>query len=153
MDHRGGGVSCREKREDGCSNVSLIEGDELMIGKKVLMIGLDPKVVDYAHLVVKLDEPTLRTGLAADEKRLRDLGYDARWLLVDRGETAGAVVAATLKEETFDCVLIGAGIRTIPPMFPLFEKLVNLVHEGAPRAKICFNTVPEDTAVSVQRWV
>jgi hypothetical protein len=120
--------------------------------KKVLMIGLDPKVVDYAHLAVKLDEPTLRAGLATDEKRLRDLGYDARWLLIDRGETAEAMVLAAFKEKTFDCVLIGAGIRTVPPMFLLFEKLVNVVHEHAPHAKICFNTVPEDTAASVQRW-
>jgi len=120
---------------------------------RVLMLGLDPKVVDYSHLAVKLDEPTLRAGLAADEKRLRDLGYDAQWLLIDRGETAVAVVSAALKEKTFDCVLIGAGIRTIPPLFLLFEKLVNVVHEGAPHAKICFNTVPADTAVSVQRWV
>jgi hypothetical protein len=130
------------------------KGDDRMTrDKKVLLIGLDPKVVDYAHLAVKLDEPTLRAALAADEKRLRDLGYDARWLLVDRGETAEAVLSATLKEKTLDCVLIGAGIRTIPPMFLLFEKLINLVHEGAPHAKICFNTVPEDTAASVQRWV
>ena len=121
--------------------------------KKVLMLGLDPKVVDYSHLAVKLDEPTLRAGLAADEKRLRELGYDAKWLLLDRGETAEAVVSAALKEKTFDCVLIGAGIRTVPPMFLLFEKLINVVHEGAPHAKICFNTVPEDSAVSVQRWV
>ena len=121
--------------------------------KKVLMLGLDPKVVDYSHLAVKLDEPTLRAGLAADEKRLRELGYDAKWLLLDRGETAEAVVLAALKEKTFDCVLIGAGIRTIPPMFLLFEKLINVVHQGAPHAKICFNTVPEDSAVSVQRWV
>jgi hypothetical protein len=121
--------------------------------KKVLLIGLDPKVVDYAHLAVKLDEPTLRAGLAADEKRLRDLGYDASWLLIDRGETAEAALSAALKEKTFDCILIGAGIRTIPPLFLLFEKLVNAVHAGAPQAKICFNTVPEDTAVSVQRWV
>ena len=121
--------------------------------KKVLMLGLDPKVVDYTHLAVKLDEATLRAGLAADEKRLRDLGYDAKWLLLDRGETAEAVVAAALKEKTFDCVLVGAGIRTVSPMFLLFEKHINVVHEGAPHAKICFNTVPEDSAVSVQRWV
>jgi hypothetical protein len=121
--------------------------------KKVLMLGLDPKLVDYAHLAVKLDEATLRAGLAADQKRLRDLGYDAKWLLVDRGETAQTMVSAALKEKTFDCVLVGAGIRTIPPMLLLFEKLINLVHEGAPHAKICFNTVPEDTAASVQRWV
>ena len=120
--------------------------------KRVLMLGLDPKLVDYAHLPVKLDEATLRAGLAADEKRLRDLGYDAKWLLVDRGETAETVVSAALKEKTFDCVLIGAGIRTVPPLFLLFEKLVNLLHEGAPQAKICFNTAPDDTAVSVQRW-
>src|SRR3954465_8726170 len=117
--------------------------------KKVLLIGLDPKVVDYAHLPVKLDEPSLRAGLATDEKRLRDLGYDASWLLVDRGETAEAAVSRALKEKTFDCVLIGAGIRTISPMFLLFERLVNVVHEAAPGARICFNTVPEDTAVSV----
>jgi hypothetical protein len=121
--------------------------------KMVLMIGLDPKVVDYSHLPVKLDESTLRAGLATDEKRLRDLGYDARWLLIDRGETAEAVVSAALKEKAFDCVLIGAGIRTVPPLFLLFEKLVNLVHATAPHAKMCFNTVPDDTAVSVQRWV
>jgi hypothetical protein len=121
--------------------------------KKVLMIGLDPKVVDYAHLPVKLDEPTLRAALAADEKRLRDIGYDAKWLLIDRGETAEAVVSAALTDKKFDCVLIGAGIRTIPPLFLLFEKLINVVHAKAPQAKICFNTVPEDTAVSVQRWV
>jgi len=121
--------------------------------KKVALIGLDPRVVDYAALPVKLDEPTLRAGLAADEKRLRDLGYDAGWVLVDRGETAESVVAAALKEKDFDCVLIGAGIRTIEPLFLLFEKLLNVAHANAPRAKICFNTAPEDTAASVQRWV
>jgi len=34
----------------------------------------------------------------------------------------------------------------------LFEKLINLVHEHAPGAKICFNTTPADTAEAVQRW-
>jgi hypothetical protein len=63
------------------------------------------------------------------------------------------VVLAALAEETFGAVLIGAGIRTIAPMFLLFERLVNVVHEKAPHAKICFNTVPEDTAASVQSWV
>ena len=120
---------------------------------KVLMIGLDPKVVDYEHLPVKLDEATLRARLAADEKRLRDLGYDASWVLVDRGETAEAVVSAALADQAVACVLIGAGIRTIAPLFLLFEKLTNIAHEKAPHAKICFNTVPEDTAASVQRWV
>ena len=121
--------------------------------KKVLLIGLEPKFVDFASLPTKLDEPTLRAGLAADEERLRDLGYDAGWLLIDRGETAEAVVSEALAKNEFDCILIGAGIRTIVPLFGLFEKLINVVHAKAPRAKLCFNTAPQDTAESVQRWV
>ena len=48
---------------------------------------------------------------------------------------------------------IGAGIRTIEPLFPLFEKLINVAHRKAPQAKLCFNSAPEDTAEAVQRWV
>ena len=43
-------------------------------------------------------------------------------------------------------------IGLAPPLFLLFEKLVNIVHAGAPQGKFCFNTVPADTAVAVQRW-
>ncbi len=120
---------------------------------KVLLIGLDPKIVDYANLPMKLDEATLRSGLAADEKRLQELGYNPHWLLVDRGETALSVVSKALDQSTYDCVLVGAGIRMVPSLFDLFEKLVNVIHEKAPRAKIAFNTKPTDTAESVQRWV
>lgn len=123
-----------------------------MTRAKVLLIGLDPKVVDYANLPTRLDEPTLRAALAADEKRLRDLGYDAKWLLTDRGETAEAVLSAALEGAAFDCILVGAGIRTIPAHFLLFEKLLNVIHAKAPGAKICFNSAPQDTAEAVQRW-
>jgi hypothetical protein len=122
-------------------------------GKKVLLIGLEPKLVDYASLPTHLDEPTLRAGLETDLHELRKLGYEAEWLLVDRGETAESVVSAKLKAGRFDCILIGAGIRTIPPLFLLFEKLVNVAHHDAPLARLCFNTQPEDTAKSVERWI
>jgi hypothetical protein len=36
---------------------------------------------------------------------------------------------------------------------PLFEKLINVVHECAPHAMLCFNTKPTDTAEAVLRWV
>jgi hypothetical protein len=84
--------------------------------KKVLLIGLDPKVVDCAALPTHLDEPTLRAGLDKDVHKLRELGYQADWLLIDRGETAEAVASAKLQSDTFDCILVGAGIRTVPPL-------------------------------------
>jgi hypothetical protein len=58
-----------------------------------------------------------------------------------------------LVETDFACILIGAGVRTDSEEFLLFEKLINIVHEHAPRAKICFNTGPTDSVDAVQCWV
>ena len=73
--------------------------------------------------------------------------------LTDFGETAEAVVRRQLQQERYDCVMIGAGVRTNPNNFILFEKLINVVHEHAPQARLCFNTLPSDTAAAVQRWL
>jgi hypothetical protein len=61
--------------------------------------------------------------------------------LIDFGETAEGVLRSRLEEKRFDCVLIEAGVRTNPSNFTLFEKLVNVVHEHAPQAKLCLNTM------------
>ena len=106
--------------------------------------------------------PTTRTrawtnevlaGLKSSEDELTRLGYSVQMCLTDFGETAEAVVQSQLKQKRFDCILIAAGIRTIPSNFILFEKLINVVHEHAPHAKLCFNTKPSDTAEAVQRWL
>jgi hypothetical protein len=49
-------------------------------------------------------------------------------------------------------ILISAGVRLIAQNTLLFEKLVNFAHADAPRAKLCFNIKPTDTAAVVQRW-
>jgi hypothetical protein len=50
--------------------------------------------------------------------------------------------------------MIGAGLRTVPPYFLLFEKLMNVLHRHAPPStKICFNSNPTDSAEAVKRWV
>ena len=123
-----------------------------MTKKNVLLIGLDPAVVDYSRFP-GMDAEKLSAALKTDEERLNGLGYDAQWCLTDLGETAEAVVLDHLRTKEFDCVLIGAGMRTATAHFLLFEKVLNLVHEFAPRAKICFNTKPNDSAESVQRWL
>lgn len=120
--------------------------------KSVLLIGLDPAVVDFTPFP-DLNAAKLSAALQADEDRLNEVGYDAKWCLIDLGETAEAVLLERFRQKNFDCVLIGAGVRAVPKHFILFEKLINLVHEHAPRAKICFNTKPTDTAEAVQRWV
>jgi len=119
--------------------------------KHVLLIGIEPALVDFSAMP-DLNADKVRTGLMAQQQGLRDLGFDATWCLTDLGETAESVVRATLAATSYDIVLIGAGIRAIPTYFSLFERLINVVHEGAPRAKLCFNTRPDDTQAAVVRW-
>ena len=120
--------------------------------KSVLLIGFEPTLLDYAT-IPDLDAGKVTAALKADEARLRGLGYEVELCLIDLGQTAAKVVQDRLKRKQFNCILIGAGVRTIPKYFILFEKLINVVHEHAPQAKLCFNTKPSDTAEAVQRWI
>ena len=121
-------------------------------GKSVLVIGFEPTLLDYTT-IPDLDAAKVMAGLKADETRLQNLGYEVELCLHDLGETAETVVRDRLRQKQFDCIVIGAGLRTIPKYFILFEKLINVVHEHAPLAKLCFNTKPSDTAEAVQRWI
>ena len=124
-----------------------------MIGKKkVALVGWNPDVVDYTKWP-ELTPEKLRAALEGDRDKLISLGYEADWLYIDIADTAYYVVADALKHKSYDCVLIGAGVRVDQDHFLVFERLVNAVHHHAPQASICFNTNPSDTAEAVQRWV
>jgi hypothetical protein len=123
-----------------------------MAKKTVLAIGIDPVFVDYAALPGFTPEQ-FRNYVDVQIERLGALGYDVTSCLIDLGDTAEAVTAAALKSKSFDCVVIGAGLRLPPARLLLFEKIINLIHALAPNARICFNTSPADTAAAVQRWI
>ncbi len=121
------------------------------MAKSVLAVGLDPLHADFSQLP-NLTPALIRAFIDAQLERLRALGYEVDSCLVDLGDTAEAVVTQHIESRRFDCIMIGAGLRAAPQLL-LFEKLINLIHEHAPGAKICFNTTPADTAEAVQRWV
>lgn len=119
--------------------------------KTVLLIGLDPAVVDYAKWP-GLTPEKLQAALEADARRMDEAGFAAQLCFIDHGETAAATVEAALARTVFDVILIGAGVRTDPAEFRLFEQLINVVHKKAPGARICFNTGPTDSLDAVKRW-
>jgi hypothetical protein len=124
-----------------------------MTGRKtVLLVGWHPDIVDYSKWPGLTPEKLL-AGLEGDRARLEALGYDAELGLIRSPGTAADALKALLAEKPRDCVLIGAGVRTIPEYLHLFEALVNTFHESAPRAKLCFNSGPSDSVEAVQRWV
>ena len=127
----------------------------MTVQKSVLVIGLDPTLIDFSQpgYPPGMDAAKVLAGLKFSEDELTRLGYSVQMCLTDFGETAEAVFQSQLKQKRFDCVLIGAGVRTNPSNFILFEKLINVAHEHAPQAKLCFNTLPSDIAEAVQRWL
>ena len=121
--------------------------------KSVLLIGLDPTLIDFSQpgYPPGMTAEKVFAGLKACEGELTGLGYSVEMCYTDFGETAEAVVRNHLGQKRFNCIMIGAGVRAVPANFLLFEKLINVVHEHAPQARLCFNTVPSDTAAAVQR--
>jgi len=125
--------------------------------KNVLVIGVQPTLIDFSHedyaAYPGMNASKVLAGLKDSEDSLIDRGYDVHMCLTDFGETAEAVVRGQLEQKRYDCIVIGAGIRTIKANFLLFEKLINVVHTHAPEAKLCFNNGPNDTTEAVQRWI
>ncbi len=124
---------------------------EEAMAKTVLMVGWHPTVVDYSKYP-GFTADKLEAALRADEKKLNDLGYNASIGFIYSDDTATDQLVQALKETAFDVVLIGAGVRKDDDHFLIFEKLVNVVHEHAPQARIAFNTGPTDSDIAVQRW-
>ncbi|MFW5832931.1 MAG: hypothetical protein ACOCYE_02395 [Pseudomonadota bacterium] len=120
--------------------------------KRVVLVGLDPTVVDYGKWP-GLTPARLRAALDHDRAALQALGYETEVCYVDGGATAALTLQQALAGRPVAAVLIGAGVRTDPDCFHLFETLVNVAHRAAPEAALCFNTEPSDSLQAVQRWV
>jgi hypothetical protein len=128
-----------------------------MTGRRVLGIGLDPDTIDFDTDFYRgkpLNADVIAGGLKADEVRIRAMGHELEWLLIDaRGgvAAASAAVRAALARRPVAVVVIGGGVRLDPAQTPVLEALVNVVIEAAPGVRIAFNTSPTDTAEAITR--
>jgi hypothetical protein len=126
-----------------------------MTGKRVLGIGLDPYTIDFDSDFFRgkaLNADVIADGIKAEEARIRAMGHDFEWLLIDaRGgaEAASSAARAALAARPVDVVVIGGGVRLDPAQTPALEALVNAVTEAG--ARVAFNTSPTDTAAAIER--
>lgn len=112
-----------------------------------LVIGFDPRTIPGFDPAPVLD------GLARGRARYPELGIDAHEVLVDPAGDALAPITAALTARSYDCVVVGGGLRSSPEHLALFEEIVNLVHRHAPDAQIAFNRAPDDCAAAVRRRI
>ncbi|MBU2677164.1 MAG: hypothetical protein KJP16_08760 [Gammaproteobacteria bacterium] len=70
----------------------------------VLLIGLDPEVVNYDRWL-GLTAEKLQAGLQQDVAPLNESGYEAETCFVDHGQTAEEIVKRKLADSDFGCIL------------------------------------------------
>jgi hypothetical protein len=122
---------------------------------RVLFVGYDPETVDFTDpaLPPGMTAEKIHAGIAAAMKQFAERGWEAGLGLIRPDETAVPAVERQLASKSYDCVVIGAGVRLPPRGLTLFEALINAVHKAAPRAAIAFNTRPDDSADAAGRWL
>ena len=123
--------------------------------KRVLLVGLEPETVDFSDptLPPGLNAEKIHGGIAIAMKQMTDRGWRPDLCLVRPDESASGTLERDLASTTYDCVVIGGGVRIPPRSLLLFEALINVVHRSAPHASIAFNTKPEDTGEAAARWI
>ena len=122
---------------------------------RILLVGYDPDTVDFSDpaLPSGMTAEKIRAGIAVALKRFAERGWEADVGYIRPDETAGPTVERQLASVSYDCVVIGAGVRLPPQRLALFEAVINAVHRAAPGAAIAFNTRPEDSADAAARWL
>ena len=122
---------------------------------RILLLGLDPETVDYSDpaLPPGMTAEKIRAGVAVAVKQFTDRGWESDVGFIRPDETAGLAVERLLRSTTYDCVVIGGGVRLPPRNLALFEVIINAVRKAAPGAAIAFNTRPDDSADAAARWV
>lgn len=122
---------------------------------RVLLLGYDPATVDFSDpaLPPGMTVEKVHAGIEVAMKQFASRGWEADVGFIRPDETAGPAVERQLALKSYDCVVIGAGVRLPPRLLPIFEAVVNAVHKAAPHAKVAFNTRPDDSADAAGRWL
>jgi hypothetical protein len=122
---------------------------------RVLLLGYDPETVDFSDPAFPpgMTAEKVHAGCAVALKQFAERGWEGDVGFIRPDETAGPTVERQLASKSYDCVVIGAGVRLSPRGLALFEAVINAVHKAAPGAAIAFNTRPDDSADAAARWL
>jgi hypothetical protein len=121
----------------------------------VLFIGQIPETVDFTDPAIPpgFNAEKIHAGIAIGLEKIKERGWKADLCLIPPDKTAAQLLEKQLTSTSYDCVVIGGGIRIPPKSLLLLEVVVNAVRKSAPNASIAFNTRPEDTAEAAARWL
>ncbi|OBK91683.1 hypothetical protein A5645_26150 [Mycobacterium asiaticum] len=121
-----------------------------------IQIGLDPDVIDCSSpdfaQFPGLNREKLRAANDDNVAALRAAGYRVDNCLIDFGEAGAAKARQWLQANSYDAVLIGAGVRLVATNTLLFEAIVNAAHVAQPNCRFVFNYAAQSTPDDIRRW-
>lgn len=117
---------------------------------RVLVIGLDPY-----HMGGSWDPAPVAAALETGVRRAADHGVGVQSCLfgLDGGADPTDLVTAALRSRSWECVIVGVGLRKAEDELELFERMVNLARQHAPGAAIGFNATLTDFYETAARWI
>jgi hypothetical protein len=120
---------------------------------RILFVGQTLETVDFSDpaLPPGFDAAKINAGIAVAVSKIEEREWQVDTCMITPDSAGCAMLEKQLKSATYDCVVIGGGLRVPPKSLALFETVVNIVHKAAPGAAIAFNTRPEDTAEAAAR--
>jgi hypothetical protein len=121
--------------------------DATALPPRVLVIGLDPYRVPGPW-----DPKPVADGIEIGRTRFVEHGLGAEFCLfgLDGSDEVEVVVTDALCAQSWECVVVGGGVRN---QVDLLERVINLVRRHAPDAAIAFNAAPAETFDAAARWV
>lgn len=123
------------------------------MAKSVLIVGEDPALIDFNAPSAPKDMSAERilAGLDASKKELEAAGHTVVVLLTRGADEVERQARDALAQARYDVIVVGAGLRVLPPLTEEFERLINVIHEQAQGSRIAFNTSPGNSAAAAQR--
>src|SRR5512147_2718959 len=99
---------------------------------RILLVGYHPETVDFSDpaLPPGMTAEKIRAGIAIALKQFAARGWAADVGFIRPDETAGPTVQSLLASTSYDCVVIGAGVRLPPRRLSIFEAVINAIHKG-----------------------
>ena len=122
---------------------------------RALVIGYAPDAVDFTDPLMPpgLDAARVAEGIKRDVQPMHDRGWEAEHLPIRSDGSLRDDILDRLADKTFDCIVIGAGVRKTTKHVPDFEQVIDAVRHGAPRTPIAFNASPDSSGDTAARWL
>ncbi|KAI1743592.1 hypothetical protein F4680DRAFT_408684 [Xylaria scruposa] len=124
------------------------------VHKRVLLIGFVPNVSLPPYLSDLFGDPKeIKAKIDAVHDRLREAGVTTVSLQINALEKEKGLtdLGALLREDQYDTIGIGAGLRLHPDYTAYFEAIVNLCRTTTPSVPLMFTDGPDGAVRGVER--